>query len=181
MNHPRRSEIANQVREIDPPARLRGSRGRRTPDGRLHSGSWIWRYDLAPETNSTEVRLTYDWSCAPAPALEVPPFGVEHLEISLRHYSVARRGLETGSALRRVNEVEMATSSILTEAVGTTRPHADPHPNVAGQRVHCVRVFRRPAGDIAWRWGVMPSLSVATPQGGETAPELTDLHARLGG
>ena len=92
VNHPHhragRSEVANPVREIDPPARLRGSRGRRTPDGRLHSGSWIWRYNPTPATDSTEVRLTYDRSGAPAPALEVPPFGVEHLEISLRHLAL---------------------------------------------------------------------------------------------
>jgi hypothetical protein len=55
-------------------------------------GGWIWRYDLTPAPDGgTEVRLTYGWSGATAQAREViefPPFGVEHLENSLRHLAV---------------------------------------------------------------------------------------------
>jgi hypothetical protein len=66
-----------------------GDGGRR---GRLSFGGWIWRYNLAPAADGgTEVRLTYDWSGATAQAREViefPPFGVEHLENSLRHLAL---------------------------------------------------------------------------------------------
>jgi hypothetical protein len=61
-------------------------------EGHLSFGGWSWRYDLAPVVDGgTQVRLTYDWSGATPQAREVigfPPFGVEHLEDSLRHLAV---------------------------------------------------------------------------------------------
>ena len=92
-NHPDgRYEIANQVRELDPPRAISWEPGTEDAEGRLSFGGWIWRYDLAPAADGdTEVRLTYDWSSATAEAREVinfPPFDVEHLENSLRHLAV---------------------------------------------------------------------------------------------
>jgi uncharacterized protein YndB with AHSA1/START domain len=89
-NHPDgRYEIANQVRELEPPRVISWAPGTEDAEGRLSFGGWIWRYDLAPTADGgTEVRLTYDWSSATPQAREVitfPPFGVEHLENSLRH------------------------------------------------------------------------------------------------
>jgi len=87
-----RYEIANQVREFDPPRAVSGEPGTEDAEGRLSFGGWIWRYDLAPAAHGgTEVRLTYDWSGATPQAREVimfPPFGVDHLESSLRHLAV---------------------------------------------------------------------------------------------
>jgi uncharacterized protein YndB with AHSA1/START domain len=92
-NHPDgRYEMANQVRVLDPPRTISWEPGQEDADGRLGFGGWIWRYDLAPAADSgTEVRLTYDWSGATAETrefIEFPPFGVEHLENSLRHLAV---------------------------------------------------------------------------------------------
>jgi len=74
-----------------------GDAGRRR---RLSFGGWIWRYDLAPAAGGgTEVRLTYDWSGATPQSREViafPPFGVEHLENSLRHLAVLTRVVGNG-------------------------------------------------------------------------------------
>ena len=84
-----RYEIANQVRELDPPRAISWAPGTEDAEGRLGSGGWTWRYDLAPRGDGrTEVRLTYDWSGATPRAREVidlPPFGPAHLENSLRH------------------------------------------------------------------------------------------------
>jgi len=92
-NHPDgRYEIANQVRELDPPRAISWEPGTEDAEGCLSFGGWIWRYDLAPAADGgTEVRLTYDWSGATPQAREViefPPFDVEHLENSLRHLAV---------------------------------------------------------------------------------------------
>jgi uncharacterized protein YndB with AHSA1/START domain len=87
-----RYEIANQVRELDPPRAISWEPGTEDAEGRLSFGGWIWRYNLASAADGgTEVRLTYDWSGATAQAREViefPPFGVEHLENSLRHLAL---------------------------------------------------------------------------------------------
>lgn len=96
-NHPDgRYEMANQVREFDPPRAISWEPGQEDPEGRLGFGGWTWRYDLAPAADGgTEVRLTYDWSGATPQArefIEFPPFGVEHLENSLRHLAVLATG-----------------------------------------------------------------------------------------
>lgn len=87
-----RYEIANQVRELDPPRTISWEPGTEDAAGRLSFGGWTWRYDLGPAADGgTEIRLTYDWSGATAQAREViefPPFDVEHLENSLRHLAV---------------------------------------------------------------------------------------------
>lgn len=92
-NHPDgRYEMANQVRELDPPRAISWEPGTEDAEGCLSFGGWRWRYDLAPAADGgTEVRLTYDWSGATPQAREViefPPFGVEHLQNSLRHLAV---------------------------------------------------------------------------------------------
>ncbi|WP_010524235.1 SRPBCC family protein [Nesterenkonia sp. F] len=68
--------------------------------GRLGTGGWTWRYDLAPVGGAgpgeddagddtepgTAVTLTYDWSGVPEPLREtfgLPPFGPEFLDDSL--------------------------------------------------------------------------------------------------
>jgi hypothetical protein len=87
-----RYEIANEVRQLDPPRVISWAPGTEDAEGRLSFGGWIWRYDLAPAADGgIEVRLTYDWSGATPQAREViefPPFGAEHLENSLRHLAV---------------------------------------------------------------------------------------------
>ncbi len=87
-----RYETANQVRELDPSRAISWATGTEDAEGRLSFGGWIWRYDLAPAADGgTQVRLTYDWSGATPKArtiLDFPPFGVEHLENSLRHLAV---------------------------------------------------------------------------------------------
>jgi len=79
---------ANQVRDFDRPRRISWATGTEDADGVLSFGGWVWRYDLtAAGDGTTEVRLTYDWSGATEHAREIigfPPFGVEHLETSLR-------------------------------------------------------------------------------------------------
>lgn len=92
-NHPDgRYEIANQIRELDPPRAISWAPGTEDADGRLSFGGWTWRYDLAPAADgSTEIRLTYDWSGATPQAREIitfPPFDAEHLKNSLRHLAV---------------------------------------------------------------------------------------------
>jgi uncharacterized protein YndB with AHSA1/START domain len=89
-NHPDGSyEMANEVRVFDPPRAIAWAPGQdRAGDGTLQFGEWIWRYDLAPAGTGTEVTLTYDWSAVPEflrQHIQFPPFGVGHLERSLRH------------------------------------------------------------------------------------------------
>lgn len=87
-----RCETANQVRELDPSRAISWATGTEDAEGRLSFGGWIWRYDLVPAPDGgTAVRLTYNWSGATPKARtfrECPPFGVEHLENSLRHLAV---------------------------------------------------------------------------------------------
>lgn len=91
-SHPTgRYEMANQVRELDPPRVISWEPGQEDADGHLSFGGWTWRYDLTPSADGgTAIRLTYDWSGATAQVrqiIEFPPFGVEHLENSLHHLS----------------------------------------------------------------------------------------------
>ena len=87
-----RYETANQVREREPSRAISWATGTEDAQGELHFGGWTWRYDLAATADGgTHVRLTYDWSGATPQArevLEFPPFGVDHLEDSLRHLAV---------------------------------------------------------------------------------------------
>jgi hypothetical protein len=50
-------------------------------------GGWFWRYDLAPNGDSTDVTLTYDWSGTPQDFRErvgqMPIFGEDYLAASL--------------------------------------------------------------------------------------------------
>jgi uncharacterized protein YndB with AHSA1/START domain len=92
-NHPDKIyEVANRVETIEPPHAIAWKPGTGSPEtGEVGFGGWMWRYDLeAVGPSQTTVTLTYDWSAATPEAREViqfPPFGVEHLERSLRHLS----------------------------------------------------------------------------------------------
>jgi hypothetical protein len=50
-------------------------------------GGWFWRYDLAPNGDSTDVTLTYDWSGTPQDFRnrvgKMPIFGEDYLAASL--------------------------------------------------------------------------------------------------
>jgi hypothetical protein len=50
-------------------------------------GGWFWRYDLAPNGDSTDVTLTYDWSGTPPDFRErvgkMPIFAEDYLAASL--------------------------------------------------------------------------------------------------
>jgi hypothetical protein len=50
-------------------------------------GGWFWRYDLAPNGDSTDVTLTYDWSGTPQDFRErvgkMPIFAEDYLAASL--------------------------------------------------------------------------------------------------
>ena len=87
-----RYETANQVLELEPFRTISWATGTEEAQGHLSFGGWTWRYDLvAAADGGTRVRLTYDWSGATPQAREVldfPPFGVDHLEDSLRHLAV---------------------------------------------------------------------------------------------
>ncbi|QLL05298.1 SRPBCC family protein [Mycobacterium vicinigordonae] len=55
--------------------------------GNHRAGGWFWRYDLAPDGDGTEVRLTYDWSATPQEFRDeiggMPPFAADYLDASL--------------------------------------------------------------------------------------------------
>lgn len=89
-NHPDgHYEMANKVELFEPPHAIAWQPGQLTTTGELDLGGWIWRYDLtAVNASETEVTLTYDWSAVPQQTrqeIEFPPFGLDHLEGSLRH------------------------------------------------------------------------------------------------
>lgn len=90
-NHPDGSyEMANKVRDFDPPRTLSWEPGQYAADGGdLEIGGWIWRYDLTPVSQSeTEVTLSYDWSAVPQflrEQIQFPPFTSDHLHNSLSH------------------------------------------------------------------------------------------------
>ena len=88
-NHPDGNyDMANRVEAFDPPRTIAWQPGQEDDAGTLSFGGWTWRYDLAPEGDSTLVTLTYDWSAVPDPVREhigFPPFPPEHLTSSLAH------------------------------------------------------------------------------------------------
>ena len=81
--------VANKVQVLDPPRAIGWRTGQDKGEGRLEFGGWTWRYDLAPlGPSETEVTLTYDWSAVPQflrEHIRFPPFGPEHLTVSLHH------------------------------------------------------------------------------------------------
>jgi hypothetical protein len=90
-------EVVNTVRVFDPPRAVAWEPGQDGPDGTVQRGGWIWRYDLTPTGDGTEVTLTYDWSAVGAEIraqIRFPPFEPSHLENSLRHLA----GLATSAA-----------------------------------------------------------------------------------
>jgi hypothetical protein len=89
-NHPDKDyEMANRVELFEPPRAIAWQPGQGADDASLEFGGWFWRYDLTPVGSAqTEVTLTYDWSAVPQQLREhigFPPFGVEHLDNSLKH------------------------------------------------------------------------------------------------
>lgn len=90
-NHPDGDyEIANLVRDFDPPRLISWEPGQPSKEtGKLETGGWVWRYDLAADgPDATRVTLTYDWSAVPQHIreyLSFPPFGQEYLDESLNH------------------------------------------------------------------------------------------------
>ena len=55
--------------------------------GKHNPGGWFWRYDLAPDGDSTDVTLTYDWTATPQDFRdrvgEMPMFPEDYLAASL--------------------------------------------------------------------------------------------------
>jgi uncharacterized protein YndB with AHSA1/START domain len=105
-NHPDGDyEMANRVEELEAPRTISWQPGQYNGDGTLQVGGWLWRYDLTPvDAHTTEVKLTYDWSAAPAVVrerIQFPPFPPEYLDSSLRRLAQAA---ESG-AERTVSEV----------------------------------------------------------------------------
>lgn len=81
-------EMANRVQVFDPPHAISWEPGSDLGDGGIRFWGWIWRYDLAPRSQSeTEVTLSYDWSAVPEDVRQTgpkfPPFPADHLDNSL--------------------------------------------------------------------------------------------------
>jgi len=89
--HPNGSyEMANRIEVLVPPQVIAWKPGYDPGDGDLQFGGWIWRYDLASNgPNTTEVRLSYDWSAVSEEVRRTgprfPPFPPDHLQHSLDH------------------------------------------------------------------------------------------------
>lgn len=95
--HPNKDyEMANRVVVFDRPRAIGwqpGAEPKHIPghqgpdDGTIEYGGWVWRYDLEPVGDQTEVTLTYDWSRVPPHNrdIEFPPFDPEHLDNSLKN------------------------------------------------------------------------------------------------
>jgi uncharacterized protein YndB with AHSA1/START domain len=88
-NHPDGDyEIANLVRVFEPARAIAWEPCQEGADGELDHGGWIWRYDLTPAADQTQVTLTYDWSAVARETreyIQFPPFEKSHLENSLSH------------------------------------------------------------------------------------------------
>ena len=97
-----RYDMHNRVIAFEQDRTIAWEPGQYGPDGELGTGSWTWRYDLAPAGGAdggpaTEVTLTYDWSAVPDPLQKefgLPPFPPSFLEESL----AALERAVTGSA-----------------------------------------------------------------------------------
>ena len=61
--------------------------GRLDDAGNHNPGGWLWRYDLAPNGDQTNVSLTYDWSAMPQDRRDqfggMPVFPQDYLAASL--------------------------------------------------------------------------------------------------
>lgn len=77
----------NKVTVFEPDRAIAWEPGQLNRRGELRTGGWVWRYDLAPSGDTTEVTLTYDWTDTPQKTREGfarwPAFGPEFLEESL--------------------------------------------------------------------------------------------------
>ena len=83
----------NEVTVFEQDRALAWVPGQYDEEGRLDTGGWVWRYDLAAEGDGTRVRLTYDWSGTPQAVRDeiggMPPFGVDFLDQSLESLETA--------------------------------------------------------------------------------------------
>lgn len=83
----------NEVTVFEQDRALAWVPGQYDEEGRLDTGGWVWRYDLAAEGDGTRVRLTYDWSGTPQAVRDeiggMPPFGVDFLHQSLESLETA--------------------------------------------------------------------------------------------
>ncbi|MFN3601523.1 MAG: SRPBCC family protein [Dietzia sp.] len=79
--------IHNVVTAFDPDRTIEWEPGRPDETGRISTGGWRWRYDLAPAGESTDVTLSYDWSATREELADeiggMPPFGPDFLDASL--------------------------------------------------------------------------------------------------
>jgi uncharacterized protein YndB with AHSA1/START domain len=96
-NHPDKDyEMANRVEVFERPRAIAWQPGQGDDDANLEFGGWFWRYDLESlGPAQTAVTLSYDWSRVPPSGreqLQFPPFGVKHLDNSLRHLAELAQG-----------------------------------------------------------------------------------------
>ncbi len=80
-------DMWNRVTALEPDRVIAWAPGRRDEGGEVTPGGHIWRYDLEPSGDGTQVTLTYDWSGMPQQLRDqiggMPPFGPEFLDQSL--------------------------------------------------------------------------------------------------
>jgi len=77
----------NLVTEFEPDQTVAWSTGSLDESGQHVPGGWWWRYDLAPNGESTDVTLTYDWAGTPQAFRDqiggMPPLPIGFIEESL--------------------------------------------------------------------------------------------------
>jgi uncharacterized protein YndB with AHSA1/START domain len=77
----------NLVTDFEPNRTIAWSPGQPDESGKLATGGWSWRYDLAPNGDGTDVTLTYDWSGTPQSFRDsiggMPPFDEQFISKSL--------------------------------------------------------------------------------------------------
>lgn len=91
-------EMHNRVVALEPDRVLAWEPGQYNAEGRLDTGGWTWRYDLAPGEggDGSDVTLTYDWSRTPQVVRDevggLPPFPASFLDESLASLDRALAG-----------------------------------------------------------------------------------------
>ncbi len=83
----------NLVTEFEKDRTIAWLPGQLDDAGNHQPGGWSWRYDLAPDGDETDVRLTYDWTGTPQAFRDqiggMPPFPEQFLRDSLAALSRA--------------------------------------------------------------------------------------------
>ena len=78
--------VHNVVTEFNQDRSIAWLPGQLDESGRHSPGGWIWRYELAPNGEGTDVTLTYDWSGTAQEfreTIDMPVFPVAFIEASL--------------------------------------------------------------------------------------------------